>query len=105
MLVLETTFTFVAAVPPNVTVAPLAKFVPVIVVVWPPVDGPLLGFRPLMVGAGLACGVTVKVPSMFEWPLPHVEMLQANWNVPLVVAVKVFVTDFPRPTLNGCCEP
>ena len=36
MVVLFTTTTFVAAVPPNVTVAPAAKFVPVIVTAVPP---------------------------------------------------------------------
>jgi hypothetical protein len=35
--------TFVAAVPPNVTVAPAAKFVPVIVTAVPPAVGPLFG--------------------------------------------------------------
>jgi hypothetical protein len=38
-----TTTTFVAAVPPNVTVAPAAKFVPVIVTGVPPAVGPALG--------------------------------------------------------------
>ena len=41
--VLLTTTTFVAAVPPNVTVAPAAKFVPVIVTPVPPAVGPTLG--------------------------------------------------------------
>ena len=38
-----TTTTFVAAVPPNVTVAPAAKFVPVIVTAVPPAVDPLFG--------------------------------------------------------------
>jgi hypothetical protein len=50
MLVLLTTATFVAAVLPNVTVAPEAKFVPVIVTAVPPVAGPLLGDTLLTVG-------------------------------------------------------
>ena len=41
--VLFTTTTFVAAVLPNVTVAPAAKFVPVIVTAVPPAVGPLFG--------------------------------------------------------------
>jgi hypothetical protein len=50
MVLAFTTVTPVAAVPPNVTVAPAAKFVPVIVTaVSPPVD-PLLGLTPLTVG-------------------------------------------------------
>ena len=51
MLVLFTTITFVAAAEPNVTVAPEAKFVPVIVTAVPPATGPLLGDTLLTVGA------------------------------------------------------
>ena len=43
IVVLLTTTTFVAAVPPNVTVAPVAKFVPVIVTAVPPAVVPLFG--------------------------------------------------------------
>jgi hypothetical protein len=43
IIVLLLTTTLVAAVPPNVTVAPAAKFVPVIVTAVPPAPGPLLG--------------------------------------------------------------
>ena len=43
IVVLLTTTTFVAAVPPNVTVAPAAKFVPVIVTAVPPAVDPLFG--------------------------------------------------------------
>jgi hypothetical protein len=45
-----TTTTFVAAVLPNITVAPDAKFAPVIVTAVPPVVGPLLGLTLLTVG-------------------------------------------------------
>jgi hypothetical protein len=45
-----TTTTFVAAVPPNVTVAPAAKFVPVIVTAVPPPVDPLFGDTLLSVG-------------------------------------------------------
>jgi hypothetical protein len=48
--VLLTTTTFVAAVPPKVTVAPLAKFVPVIVTAVPPDVDPLFGDTLLTVG-------------------------------------------------------
>ena len=51
--VLLTTTTFVAAVPPNVTVAPLAKFAPVIVTDVPPAATPLLGATLLTVGAAV----------------------------------------------------
>ncbi len=50
IVVLFTTTTLVAAVPPNVTVAPEAKFVPVIVTAVPPAAGPLFGEAPLTVG-------------------------------------------------------
>ena len=48
--VLFTTTTLVAAVPPNVTVAPEAKFVPVIVTAVPPATDPLFGDTLLTVG-------------------------------------------------------
>jgi len=43
MVVLFTTTTFAAAALPKVTVAPAAKFVPVIVTAVPPATGPLFG--------------------------------------------------------------
>jgi hypothetical protein len=45
-----TTTTLVAAVAPNVTVAPMAKLVPVIVTAVPPAVGPLFGDTLLTVG-------------------------------------------------------
>jgi hypothetical protein len=51
IVVLFTTTTFVAAVLPNVTVAPAAKFVPVIVTAVPPAAGPAFGDTLLTVGA------------------------------------------------------
>jgi hypothetical protein len=50
IVVLFTTTTFVAAVPPNVTVAPAAKFVPVIVTAVPPAVDPLFGDTLVTVG-------------------------------------------------------
>jgi len=50
IVVLFTTTTFVAAVLPNVTVAPAAKFVPVIVTGVPPATRPLFGDTLLTVG-------------------------------------------------------
>lgn len=50
MLVLLTTTTFVAAALPNLTVAPDAKFVPVIVTAVPPAAAPLLGLTLVTVG-------------------------------------------------------
>ena len=50
IVVLFTTTTFVDALLPNFTVAPLAKFVPVIVTAVPPATGPLFGDTLLTVG-------------------------------------------------------
>ena len=52
IVVLLTTTTLVAAVPPNFTVAPEAKFVPVIVTAVPPAVDPLFGLTLLTVGTG-----------------------------------------------------
>jgi hypothetical protein len=53
MVVLFTTATFFAAVPPNVTVAPAPKFVPVIVTDVPPAVDPLFGDTLLTVGGAM----------------------------------------------------
>jgi hypothetical protein len=52
MVVLLTTTTFVAPAPPNVTVAPAAKFVPVIVTAVPPAVDPLFGLTLVTIGGG-----------------------------------------------------
>jgi hypothetical protein len=53
MVVLFTTTTPLAAVPPNVTVAPAAKLVPVIVTVVPPAVDPLFGDTPVTVAGAV----------------------------------------------------
>jgi hypothetical protein len=53
MVVAFTTTTFVAAVAPNVTVAPVTKFVPVIVTAVPPVVDPVFGETLLTVGVAM----------------------------------------------------
>ena len=50
MVVPFTTTTLVAAVPPNVTIAPVAKFVPVMVTAVPPPVDPVFGETLLTVG-------------------------------------------------------
>jgi hypothetical protein len=50
IVVLFVTDTFAAAAPPNVTVAPAAKFVPVIVTAVPPAVDPLFGETVVTVG-------------------------------------------------------
>jgi hypothetical protein len=54
-----TTTTLVAALPPNVTVAPAAKFVPMIVTGVPPAVGPVLGDTLVTVGTGTCEGCVV----------------------------------------------
>ena len=56
MVVSLTTLTPVAAVPPKVTVAPVTKFVPVMVTAVPPVSGPLVGSTDVTVGGAQAVG-------------------------------------------------
>jgi len=51
IVVLFTTATLVAAILPNVTVAPAVKFVPVIVTAVPPAVDPLLGLTLVTVGS------------------------------------------------------
>jgi hypothetical protein len=50
IVVLFTTVTLVAAAAPNVTVAPAAKFVPVIVTAVPPAVEPMFGLTLVTVG-------------------------------------------------------
>jgi len=51
--------TFVAATPPNVTVAPVWKFVPVIVTEVPPAEGPDGGLTFVTVGSALTMTIPV----------------------------------------------
>jgi hypothetical protein len=53
IVVLFETTTFVAGETPNVTVAPAAKFVPVIVTAVPPATVPLPGLTPVTVGGAM----------------------------------------------------
>ena len=50
-----TTVTFVAAVAPKSTAVAPVKLVPVIVTNVPPACGPVVGLRPVTVGATAAC--------------------------------------------------
>jgi hypothetical protein len=62
MLVLLTTTTLVAAALPKVTVAPEAKFVPVMVTPVPPAVGPLLGLRLVTVGWPMYVNPLARLP-------------------------------------------
>jgi hypothetical protein len=53
IVVLFVTTTLVAAVPPNVTVAPEAKFAPVSVTAVPPATGPVFGDTLVTVGGAM----------------------------------------------------
>jgi hypothetical protein len=69
------TLTFVAETPPMVTVAPATKFVPLIVIVVPPVVGPVTGLMLEIVGgSGEGPGPPVPPPvppPPFESEQPH----------------------------------
>ena len=83
-----TTTTFVAAAPPNVTVAPAAKFVPAIVTAVPPAVGPLLGVTLLTVG------VSTYVNPLARLPL-----------CPLTVTVTVTAPALPAGVVAVICVP
>src|SRR5580658_7887717 len=61
MVVPLTTTTLVAATPPNVTVAPATKFVPVMVTAVPPAVDPLLGVTLVTVGTGPDTAANVAI--------------------------------------------
>jgi hypothetical protein len=69
MVVLFTATTLVAAAPPNVTVAPAAKLVPVIVTAVPPAVDPLFGDTLVTVGAAPAAAANVAI-CMIQGPEP-----------------------------------
>ena len=75
--VLFTTTTFVAAVPPNVTVAPAAKFVPVIVTPVPPAIGPLFGDTLLTVGTSPM--VHEKLAALLWLPAASCALTEKVW--------------------------
>jgi hypothetical protein len=99
--VLLTTTTFVAAVAPNVTVAPAAKFVPVIVTAVPPATAPLLGLTLLTVGAA------TYVNPLARLPLCPPEFVTVTVTVPALPAGAVAVIDvlFTTTTLVAAALP
>src|SRR5580698_9809808 len=60
--VLLTITTFVAAAPPNVTVAPVAKLAPVIVTAVPPAIGPMFGETLLTVACVMYANALARLP-------------------------------------------
>src|SRR5579872_2889025 len=100
MDVLFTTTTLVAAADPNVTVAPDAKFVPVIVTPVPPAAGPLLGDTPVTVGCPTYVNPFVRLPLC---PLTVTVTVTAPALPAGVVAVIVVL--FTTTTLVAAAEP
>jgi hypothetical protein len=85
IVVLLTTVTPVAALPPTLTVAPAVKFAPVMVTAVPPVIEPVLGDTPLIAGGG-----TIAKFKPVTLPLFTVAGALAGLNVkPLLLGVTV----------------
>ena len=82
MLVLPFTVTPIADVVSNFTVAPLAKFAPVMVTMFPPPVAPVEGLIFVIAGGGACTALTVNVPPMIVWPTPHDDCVQIYENVP-----------------------
>src|SRR6202795_3021628 len=101
MVVLFTTTTLVAAVPPNVTVAPAAKFVPVIVTAVPPDVDPLFGLTLLTVGG------TTYVNPLARLPLRPLLLVTATVTAPALPAgvVAVMVVLLTTTTLVATVLP
>lgn len=89
MLVLLFTVTLVAAVVPNITLAPARKFVPVIVTPVPPVVGPLLGLILVIVGGKDA----LYVKALDKLPLSPLGLITATLTAPAVFAGAVAVME------------
>jgi len=111
IVVLFTTVTAVAALPPNVTVAPERKFVPEIVTLVPPAVVPAFGETPVTVGVGtayvkplarlplcpLSLTVTVTEPAEFAGVVAVIVVLLAT--VTFVAAAVPNVTVAPETKL------
>ena len=88
--VAETTLTLVHAEPPTVTVEPLPKFVPVIVITEPPAVEPDVGDTAVTVGAGVT--KVNNVFAAFDW-LPAVTTMLAVPAVPVGVVQVIDVAE------------
>ena len=101
IVVAFTTTTFVAAAVPNVTVAPVAKFVPVIVTEVPPAVVPPFGLTLLTVG-----GATYVNP-LARLPLPPPAFVTVTVTAPAVPAgvVAVIVVLFTTVTPVAAALP
>lgn len=98
-LVLFTTTTFVAAALPNVTTAPAAKFVPVMVTAVPPTVDPLLGLILLTV---ITTGSTVRVTVLLTLEYDAVSVTEvAPLTVPAAAVNAADVAPAGTVTLDG----
>src|SRR5665213_2786076 len=86
--VAEFTVKLAAAVAPNFTAVAPVKLVPVMTTLVPPVAGPEVGARPVMVGAGMK----VKVPTDVAVP-PIVVTLTVTAPVPAAVVAVIWVAE------------
>src|SRR5450631_1248796 len=87
--VAELTVKLAAAVAPNFTEVAPVKFVPVITTLVPPVSGPDVGARPVMVGAGMNVNVPTEVPVPFT-----VVTLTVTAPAPAAVTAVIWVAEF-----------
>jgi hypothetical protein len=101
IVVLFTTTTFVAEPLPNVTVAPEAKFVPVIVTAVPPAVDPVFGLTLLTVGA------TTYVYPFARLPLCEPRLVTVTVTAPALPAgvVAVIVVAFTTTTFAAAVPP
>src|ERR1041385_472989 len=98
MVVALTTTTFVALAPPNVTLAPLWKPVPLMVTFCPPDDGPLGGVTEVTVTLFAVGGVTVMLSDLVSLQPAAVVTVTCRVSVPAAPAVKVMAA-VPWPRL------
>jgi hypothetical protein len=97
MLVLLTTVTFVAALPPILTVAPVENWLPLIEIDVPPVVLPEFGETPLTMGGGI--GATYKYPLVFV-PLSPPGFVTTTLTEPLACAGAVALIEVLPTTVT-----
>jgi hypothetical protein len=98
IVVLLTTTTFVADALPKVTVAPEAKFVPVIVTDVPPTTAPLLGLTPVTVGGATYVNPLARLPLWPAWVTVTVAAPAAPAGVAAVIVVLLTTTTLAAAT-------
>jgi hypothetical protein len=79
--VAETTVTLVQAEPPTVTVAPLTKFVPVIVIAVPPAVEPDVGLTEVTVGAAVLMRTLLATAPLESINQPAMTVNPSLWSM------------------------